>query len=201
MPTALTSSVTTYPNEDEVDYSDSDYKEYTDHTCEEAIVDSPEPREGSIGPEKHSVSKTKDCGKAVITPEKLNASDVRSDLPQRRLVSIHNWSMKALDGHPTVCNKADIMLIQEDTTKGPRESVPSTNPRSRSGTYNPARRFCKYVNTPAGCTKRASCTFSHQHKGTKCFKFEEHGGCTNKTCVFVHDDDYTRGHRFERYYR
>jgi hypothetical protein len=180
MPTTPISSVTPdyrYPREDEVDYSDSNEdKDNTDGICEETTVDSPEPRERSMGTERHSMSNTQDGGKA----KPLYASDDRPDLPERSLV------------------------IQEDTTKarkGSRESVPSTNPRSRSGTYNPARWFCEYVNTPAGCTKRHSSTFSHQHKGTKCFKFEEHGWCPNKTCVFVHDDNYTRGHRFERYYR
>jgi hypothetical protein len=98
MPTTPTSSVTPYPKEDEVDYSTDDDK-----------VDSPEPRDGSMGLEKHSVSKTKD-----ITPEQLNASDVRSDLPKQRLVSIHNCSMKAFDRHSTFCNSVDIALIRKN---------------------------------------------------------------------------------------
>jgi hypothetical protein len=205
MPTTPISSVIRHPgyaDEDKVDWdlsSDED-EDNIDSTCEKDIVGSPEPREGSMRTERHSISNTQDGGKT----KPLYASDDRPDLSKRSLVSIHNRSIKALDRQYTVCNKADIVLIQEDTTearKGYRESVPSTNPRSRSGTYNPARWFCKYVNTPAGCRKGPSCTFSHQHKGTKCFKFEKNGWCTNKTCVFVHNDNYTQGHRFERYYR
>jgi hypothetical protein len=180
MPTTPTSGVTAYgyPCEDEVDYSDSD----NDQDKRDAIVGTLDRKE-STGVGKHSVSRT---------PEQLNGSDIRSDLPKRRLVSIHNSSMKAFDRHSTFCNSADIVLIQEDTveqrkrSQGTLERVPPT----RSGyARNPSNKLCRDVNTSRGCDFGSNCFNPHKHEGIECFKARERRNCPNKICVFLHEDD------------
>jgi hypothetical protein len=167
---------TQYLEEDELDWgTDDDNK--TDSTCEEAIVGSPE---RSMGTKQQSVSKTQDDGKPETTAQ--NASERRVDLPERRPVSIHNRSMKALSRKSTFCNEANVIL----------KGVPRTDFRFRS---NPAITFCRYVNTREGCWYQSGCSFDHYYEGTRCRKAEERRKCPNETCVFKHRDDYTPVYR------
>jgi hypothetical protein len=179
--------------EDELDWGTDD-DNMTDSTCEKAIVGSPETYERSMGTKQQSVSKTQDDGKPETTAQ--NASERRVDLPERRPVSIHNWSMKALSRKSTFCNEANVILIQEDTPKrkfrATLEGVPRTDFRFR---FNPAIKFCRYVNIREGCWYQSGCSFDHYYEGTRCRKAEERRKCPNETCVFKHRDDYTPVYR------
>jgi hypothetical protein len=195
MPSTPTSNITPlsgYPDEDEVDWGsdDDNNKDKTDSICEEATVNSPETKE----------EQRQDSVKRVITGQQLNVSNGQAELPELRLVSIHNRNMKALSRHCTCCNEANIILIQdliqEDTSK-PSKRLESV-PRTSGYAYNPSTDYCWKVNTPGGCSFQ-SCFYDHGHKGVECFKARKWKDCPNNHCVFLHPDDHTRGYRYTKF--